>query len=209
MIGFDLDSASIVKATEELESVMSSNPKAKTKLRKLIRDVLTEVRAKMVNAVPFKHGDPRQSRRAIKRIVYKKVLGGAVDIYNSRKAHGATPYQPTRHPSRIGGNRRNRSALTDRIMSYNALDRGFILRFINTGTDKRHITFTPDPRRANIKKGSRGGNTEKYGKTYNTGNRARVRGAHWFLRIAEPRLREGADKLERLIDTEITKMLKS
>lgn len=209
MIGFDLDSGQIIKATQELESLMSSNPKAKTKLRKLIRDVLTEVRAKIVNAVPFKHGDPRQSRRAIRRIVYKKVLGGAVNIYNSKKAHGATPYQPPRHPSRIGGNRRKRSVLTDKIMSYNALDRGFILRFTNAGTEKRNISFTPDPRRANIKKGSRGGHTEKYGKTYNTGNRASVRGSHWFIRIAEPRLREGAEKLERLIDTEINKMLKN
>ena len=131
MIGLEINDAVVLEQQQILEKALSTNPKTQKALQKLIRQVIMEARAKVISSEKFKNGDPRGARNAVRTAVYKKILGANINIYNSRKAHGSTSYEPPRKglPKR-GGNRRERSPRTARIMSYDALDRGFILRWI-------------------------------------------------------------------------------
>ena len=59
--------------------------------------------------------------------------------------------------------------------SYNASDRGFILYWLNSGTGTRQERgFRNDPHRSQVKRGSQGGDVNKYGKTVNTGARGNI-----------------------------------
>ena len=162
MFQFEANEAIIVEQNKVLEQALSTNPKTQNVLRKLIRKVIMQERASVVASIKFENGDPRGSARAVRTAVYKKILGANINIYNSRKAHGSTSYEPPRNPSHRGGNRRTRSGRTQQIMSYGPLDRGFILRFQNDGTGDRSVNFTSNDKRK----------VDKWNKHPNTGNRS-------------------------------------
>jgi hypothetical protein len=199
MIGFEIDNTVIVEQQQILEQALSTNPKTQKALQKLIRKVIMEARAKVVSVADDKiKNDPRGAARAVRTAVYKRILGANINIYNSRKAHGSTSYEPPRHPSVRGGNRRTRNARTARIMSYDALDRGFILRWINDGTPGvRNIEFTHNERRK----------VDKWNKHPNTGNRGNIAARNFFRGAGERALVTAADNLANLIDTELETIL--
>ena len=82
-------------------------------------------------------------------------------------------------------------------MSYGPLDRGFILRWMNDGTDGRKITFTPNERRK----------ADRWNHNPNTGYRGNVAPRHFFRGAGERALAQAADNLATLIDTELMTML--
>ena len=82
-------------------------------------------------------------------------------------------------------------------MSYGPLDRGFILRWMNDGTDGRNITFTPNERRK----------ADRWNHNPNTGYRGNVAPRHFFRGAGERALAQAADNLATLIDTELADML--
>lgn len=143
MFEFEVNDAVILEQQRALEAALSTSPKAQTVLRKIIRKYVMEARAKVVSGIKFENGDPRGAARAVRTAVYKKVLGANINIFNSRKAHGSNNYEPPRklRPGQRGGNRRLRGADTDRRMHYAPLDRGFILRFVNSGTGNRTTRY--------------------------------------------------------------------
>jgi hypothetical protein len=199
MIGLEVNDAVIVEQKQVLEQALSTNPKTQKALQKLIRKVVMEARAKVMQRVPF--NDPREARKSIRTVVYKRILGANINIYNSHKAHGRTYYEPPRklRPGQRGGNRRTRSLRTDTVMHYGPYDRGFILRFQNDGTANRNIT-----------KLTRVEGTNKYrwsslGGTY--GNRGSIKARHWFKGLSEEMLVAKADELANLIDTELENIL--
>ena len=199
MVSLEVNDAVVLEQKQVLEQALSTNPKTQKALQKLIRQVIKEARAKVVSAASDKiKNDPRGAARAVRTAVYKKILGANINIYNSRKAHGSTSYEPPRNPSRRGGNRRTRSGRTARIMSYDALDRGFILRWINDGTPgARNIEFTPNDRRK----------VDKWNKHPNTGNRGNIAARNFFKGAGEHALATAADNLATLIDTELENIL--
>ena len=198
MVGFEIDDAVVVEQQQVLEQALSTNPKTQKALQKLVRKVVMEARSKVVNDITFKHGDPRGAARAVRTAVYKKILGANINIYNSRKAHGSTSYEPPRKGViDRGGNRRTRSARTARIMSYDALDRGFILRWLNDGANDRNITFTSSDRRK----------VDKWNHNPNTGNRGSITARHFFKGAGETALVQAADNLANLIDAELETIL--
>jgi hypothetical protein len=203
MIGLEVNDAVIVEQKQVLEQAMSTNPKTQKALQKLIRQVIMEARTKVISAASDKmESDPRGAARAVRTAVYKKILGANINIYNSRKAHGTTSYEPprrgTKDPYGRGGNRRTRNARTARIMSYDALDRGFILRWINDGTPgQRNISFTPNDHRK----------VDKWNQHPNTGNRGNIAARNFFKGAGERALVTAADNLANLIDTELEAML--
>lgn len=139
MFEFEANEAVIMESKKVLETALSTNPKTQAVLRKMIRQYVLQAREQVVNNIHFKNGDPRGTRQAVRTTVYKKVLGANINIFNSRKAHGGTnSYEPPRHPSRRGGNRMMRSERTQTIMKYPPIDRGFILRWVNSGTNPRY-----------------------------------------------------------------------
>ena len=198
MVSLEVNEAVVLEQKQVLEQALFSNPKTQKALQKLIRQVISEARAQVVSSEKFKNGDPRGASRAVRTAVYKKVLGANINIYNSRKAHGSTSYEPPRKGvSGRGGNRRTRSARTSRIMSYDALDRGFILRWLNSGANGRHINFTPHE----------GRKVDKWNKHPNTGYRGSIVARHWFMPAASSALGRAVDNLANLIDNELENIL--
>lgn len=198
MIHLDYDGEVIMEQKRVLEAALSTNPKTQKALQKLIQQVLKEARAQVVKAAgrAMEH-DPREAARAVRTAVYKKILGANINIYSSRRAHGQNSYEPPRHPSVRGGNRRTRSPRTNQVMHYAPLDRGFILRWINDGTQERNITFKHNDRR----------HEDRWNHHPNTGYRGSIAARNFFRGAGEHALAQAADQLSTLIDTELMDML--
>lgn len=198
---FEVDG--LVKQREELERLMMSNPEMEKRVQKLIRKVLMAVRREIGKGIQFKHGDPRQAYKAVKTSVYRQILGGSVSILNKRRAGTQfSNYEPPRtlRAGQRGGNRRPRSQRTADLLHYAGPDRGFVLRFINSGTKGRGIQFTYDEAREHVHRGSQGGNLKKYGKTTNTGARGNIAPRNFFGQLAPSAMNKAADELTKLID---------
>lgn len=185
MFSVDINDTVIVQQKAVLERALSTNPQTERALRKLIQKVLQEARAQVASSVRFANGDPHESIRAIRRVTYKRILGGNINIYNSRRAHGGgapTPEKRKTGGSR-GGNRMPRSARTQRMLDYGPLDRGFILRFVNDGTTSR-----------------------AWASGKNTGS---IAPRNFLGARGLPALQQAADNLAALIDNELMRMLNS
>lgn len=167
---------------QQLDKLLASNPEMEKRMQKVIRNVLMKAHKKMCDELhsdPALTNDPRNAYKAVKTAVYRRILGGNINILNKKRRGAATSYTPTRtlKAGQRGGNRMSRSERTHRMDSYDASDRGFILRFLNSGTrDRVWKGFTTDPHRKDVKRGSQGGNLKKYGNiaNVNTGNRGKI-----------------------------------
>lgn len=192
----------IVKQRQELEALMMSNPQMEKKVQGLIRKVLLAARRVVAkDAQGAMKSDPRQAYKAVKSAVYRQILGGSVSILNKR--HGKFDgYEPPRtlQPGQRGGNRRPRSQRTDNLMHYAGDSRAFVLRFLNAGTQERAISFASDPHRAQVRRGSQGGDVSKYGKTNNTGRRGNIRPRNFFGTSSHTAMQKAASELTKLID---------
>ena len=197
-----IDDTLISNQEQNLRAAMSTDPKMRKVIQQHIREALFEARRDVMAAFPAEH-DPREARRAIRTSVYDKVLGGNINILTGKKAHGTNNYEPQRTltPGQRGGNRRKRSERTKQIMSYAPLDRGFILRFVNSGTKTRVIGF-----RNTLK-----GNRDRYnsrvtritrGDKANTGNRGAIAPRNWFMQSAESALGTAAASIAEMIEIE-------
>lgn len=199
MLGLEVNDAVVIDQRKFLEQALSTDPKTVKVLQGLIRDVIMQARARVISELNFKNGDPRRSRRAVRTAVYKQILGANINIYNSRRRHGTQNYTPPRtlRPGQRGGNRRPQSQRTIDLQSYAPEDRGFILRFVNDGTNDRVIPFTPHEDRK----------PSKWNKHPNTGNRGRIGDTNFFGRAGERAMTMAADKLADLIDAEFEKIM--
>lgn len=189
MVSLEVNDAVVLEQKQILEQALSTNPKTQKALQKLIRKALMDVRPELVAAARGAMGsDPRGAAQGIRLSVYKKILGGNVNILNSRKAGKPTTYEPPRklQPNQRGGNRVPRGKRTDTVMHYGPHDRQWILRFINSGTSDRMA-------------GSRGGCL--------SGNRGSIAARNFFGRAGSSALTKAAENLATLIDTELEAML--
>ena len=192
-----------VEQKQALEKLMMSNPSTEKKVQAIIKKVLREAQKRMQqNARGVITNDPRKAYKAVRMAVYKRILGGNINILNRKHARGGGDYVPTKtlKSGQRGGNRKPRSERTKNLESYVGADRGFVLRFINSGTNERVVDFTPDSSREHITRGARGGNLATYGKTINTGRRGRIAPRHWFGDASHQQLAKGANDLSRMID---------
>ena len=190
MFGIDINDTIIMEQQKVLEAALSTNPKTQKALQKLIRQALMEVRPELVSAARgAMENDPRGAAHGIRTAVYKKILGGNINILDMRKKAGTpTSYEPPRklQPGQRGGNRVPRGARTDSVMHYGPHDRQWILRFINSGTKDRTA-------------GTRGGRL--------SGNRGAIAPRNFFRGAGERALAQAAENLAVLIDTELEAML--
>lgn len=199
MFGLEVNDAAVVEQKQILDQLLSTNPKTQKALQQLIHQVILEARAQVVSSIQFQNADPHQSRRAVRSTVYKKILGGNINILNSRKAHGtqAYQYQHKLREGQRGGNRVKPTLRTIQIQTYAPQDRGFILRWINSGADDRHINFSPDIRRK----------VDRWNHNPNTGNRGTITGKSFFRDYGQRALERAAEHLGTLIDAELEKIL--
>ena len=188
---------------QNLRAAMSTDPKMRKVIQGHIREALFEARREVMSKFPADNGDPRQTRRSIRTSVYEKILGGNINILTGSKAHGFSSYSPPRTltPGQRGGNRRQRSERTKQIMGYGPLDRGFILRFVNSGTKTRVIGFR-NTQKGNRARYERAVTRINRGERSHTGNRGSIAARNWFVQSAEYALGEAAQMIADLIEIE-------
>lgn len=179
-IHIEINQAEVERQARALAALSVDNPEVRKRIRKEIQKQLAKARSLVARdtkgAVP---NDPRQAFKAVRRTVWKKVLGGNINILTPRKAGQKNLIEPPRtlQPGQRGGNRLPRSQRTEDLMSYWGKDRGFILRFLNSGTDVRKSRL---------------------------GNRGSITARYWFRASAETALDIAADNLGKMIDQELT-----
>lgn len=125
------------------DQLLTTDPTMDRMLRKLISKAMREVRSKTSNDISgYLKSDHRKAARAVKHSVYKRLFGGNVSILQKRKAGSEftliRPRKLDQNPRQRGGNRIKRSDdARNRLDKYFGSDRGFVLRFINSGTVQR------------------------------------------------------------------------
>ena len=188
MINFDFDNAVVMRQKAALESMLVSNPDTAANIRKLITQEIAKARAALSQwAKGAMASDPRQAYKAVRRSVYKSILGGQVNPFtpsggaSSSGSSFAKARKLDNHPPQRGGNRRKRSARTDQVDGYVGKDRGFILRFVNSGISKPRQT--------------------RYG------NRGVIPARNWLATSGQRELEAAAERLSALIDKELVKMM--
>lgn len=207
MFSFEADNVVILEEQKALEAALSTNPKTQKALQKLVREVVLEARRRVVNSIKFDNGDPRGTRQAVRSTVYRKILGGNINILNSKKTHGKNSYRTpkTSRDKKRGGNRMARSPRTQQILDYAPFDREFIMRFVDSGTKQRFVGF----RNAMSSNHNRYIQTKERwdaGKT-GTGNRGAIAARGFFSRYGERAMEMAAEKLAGLIETELAATL--
>lgn len=188
MINLEFDNAVVMRQKAALESMLVSNPDTAANIRKLITQEIAKARAAISQSAKGEMAsDPRQAYKAVRRSVYKSILGGQVNIFNPRggaSSSGSSFVKARKldnHPHQRGGNRRKRSARTDQVDGYVGKDRGFILRFVNSGISKPRQT--------------------RYG------NRGVIPARNWLATSGQRELEAAAEHLSALIDKELVKMM--
>ena len=168
------------------------NPMMQKRINEAIRKVLMQVRAALQRDARSGLGmkdDPRNAYKAVRMAVYRRIFGGQVNILQSRRASNLRLYEPPRKgtsdPRGRGGNRVVRQERTTTMMSYQGKDRGFILRFLNGGTDVRSIHSMGGRDLVNAPKG---------------GNRGSIAPRNWFGQRSQQEMEQAAQQLDKMID---------
>ena len=202
-MGLVINDTLISNQEENLRAAMSTDPKMRKVIQQNIRKALFAARRDVMDDVPFENGDPRGAARSIRTSVYEKVLGGQINILTGGKAHAPSSYEPPRTltPGQRGGNRRKRSQRTNQIQSYGPLDRGFILRFVNSGTKTRVIGFR-NTQKSNRTRYERAVTRVHSGDKAHTGNRGSIAARNWFMTASESALGNAAQTIADLIEIE-------
>lgn len=176
-ISGNFETEGFVEQRKELEKILMSNPDMEKKVQDIVRQVLAVVRSNMTQAARSSMvADPRQANKAVRTMVYKRLLGGNVNILNKKRASSSGgSYQPTRtiKDGQRGGNRRLRSERTMKLESYYGSDRGFILRFLNAGTNNRDTKY---------------------------GSRGAIAPRNWFGNRSQHEMENAAERLTQYID---------
>lgn len=130
-----LDADDVVKM---LDKMLSEKTLRKKDVKKVIRQELADVRKDVREAAKnAMKSDPRRAYLGVKTMVYKKIYGGNVSLFNPKKTSGLRFYEKPKGGKSGIRRRRRISARTIEINSYRGKDRAFILRFINDGTEQR------------------------------------------------------------------------
>ena len=171
----------LVENQARFEHMLSTSPYFDTNVRTVIRKVLKEARGKISqDAASYIQYDPRKAARAVKHTVYKTLFGGNVSILAKRKA--GPKYELIRakklQPGQVGGNRRPRVEANNRLDQYYGSDRGFVLRFLESGTINRQTRY---------------------------GNRGSIRATNWFGHVAAWHMEDAAKQVADAINECVNK----
>ena len=140
----DVEVSGFIENSEMLGRLMTEDPYMAANLKKLIREVLKEARARLSKDIAgYLEHDPRKAARAVKYGVYKSLFGGNLSILTKRKAGAKYEliHQKTLQSGQRGGNRRPRVPERNRLDYYYGSDRSFILRFLSSGTIDRQTRY--------------------------------------------------------------------
>lgn len=170
-----------------LEKLLTSDKEMEKEVRALVAKVLqTAAREVSSDAASAIQSDPKGTARSVRRMIYKKVLGGNINILSPRRAgkRGAAP----------GGSRGRLPRTTD-ILSYRGADRSFILRFLDSGTDDRVSTYMNGHRIMRAQKVP--WHTYKSGRI---GGRGSITPRNFFGAAAQQAIEKAAERLTVLLE---------
>lgn len=178
-----LDDAVVLEGFDDvgamLGRIMTNNPTMADSLRRSIRRLLKEARNNLSkDAKDFLENDPRKAYRAVKSSSYKRIFGGNLSILQKRRGTAGARYELKRkrkrdaNPHMRGGNRLPFVKSRNRLETYYGADRGFILRFMSSGTINRKSRF---------------------------GNRGNIRFTNWFGHVAPYQMQNVVEQLEQEI----------
>lgn len=170
---------------EVFGNIMTNDPQMAGMFRKFIRNVLKEARKKLSqDAKAYMKSDPRRAAQAVRFSVYKSMFGGNVSILQKKRGSAGAKYELRRqriveqNPKMRGGNRRPRiNDGRNRLDYYYGADRGYILRFLGSGTVIRTSRF---------------------------GNRGSIRNTNWFGHTAPWHMEDAANQVAEAINEYIT-----
>lgn len=175
----DVEVSGVSDTIESLGRIMTNDPYMAKEMKAFIRKVLKEARKNLSNdAKNYLKEDPRKAARAVKYSVYKSLFGGNVSILQKKAGTAGARYELIRQkklqPGQRGGNRRPRSDDNrNRLETYFGADRGFVLRFISSGTVQRQTRY---------------------------GNRGSIRQTNWFGHTAPWQMEAAAEKFAAAIN---------
>ena len=143
MIGLEINNELLTNQMRVLQAASVVDSELGKRLREVIAAEMKAARDRIVSSFKFKNGDPRGAAHSVRRVIYKKILGGNINILDRHIAGSPSSYEAPRkvYPGvggQRGGNRMLRSQRTQDILHYGPLDRGFILRMVNSGTNPRY-----------------------------------------------------------------------
>ena len=186
----------IEELDKKLEYLKTSGTGFEKRLQQVIRKVLGEVRAQLQGSAESGLGmqsDPRKAYKAVRYAIYKRILGGQVNILDPRRVQKMA-YNPPRklQPKQRGGNRMTRSGRTQDLLEYYGGSRAFVLRFLNAGTEPRY-------------NGGRNGNTDEERFLFVSNHEGRrFRGAigarNWFGPRSHHEIQNAAIRIQELVD---------
>ena len=143
-VKFSVNSDAIELQVKQIESMMTDNPELRKKLQDAIREDVWKARNTVVSNMTrvFANGDPAEARRAVRNIVYEKILGANLNILEMKKGTAQWKVRQIdrkveQNPKMWGGNRIKRSFKTTRMHGYEGKARGMILRWVNSGVGDR------------------------------------------------------------------------
>lgn len=202
MAGNTIELEGLSQQMKNLERLMTTDTRMRENIQVAIRRVLKEVRKRL--SAGAKEGlemdsDPRKAYKAVRYAVYKRVLGGQVNILQRRKAGSPSGYQkPKKGLPKRGGNRWLRSDRTIALEGYEGMDRGFILRFLNSGTvDRMILSYTG---RDNSRHTLRSGSTSNVKTRATGGNRGSISARNWFGSASTKELQTISSDFQNMID---------
>lgn len=182
----------------------TKNPMMRKRINEVIRQTLKQVRKSLQNDAQSglqMQSDPRKAYKAVRMAVYRRIFGGNVNILQSQKAGDGRYYEPPRklRPKQRGGNRMAQSERTRKMMSYEGSERGFVLRFLNQGTQPRYT-------------GGRNGRTEserfKFIESHGgRGFRCSIASRNWFGPRSQAELERAAANIDAMIDDIVSGIL--
>lgn len=185
---------------KQLKRMMTDDPTFRRRINAVLGKVLKEARKAISdNARSVVGKDPRHAYKAVRSAVYKRILGGQVNILQKRKAGTPSNYRkPMKGLPKRGGNRWGRSQRTKDLECYEGTDRGFILRFLNAGTADRGITSYTDS--GGTRHSLRSASSQNIKTHALTGNRGSISARNWFGGASHSALEKASLQLQELID---------
>lgn len=200
------DSQTYQNQMQVLQAAASMNGELGKRLRESIFNELKEARNAIVSNIKFNNGDPRGTAQAVKRYTARKYLGGVISIRDGKRTGGSQSYEAPRtvYPGRggqRGGNRMLRSQRTQDILEYPGVDRGFILRFVNSGTNPRYAVGRNG-------KWDKSGNNRTFFKMQEEGigYRGKIAPRNFFESYGTSAINTAITNLSKIIDEEFNKL---
>lgn len=198
----EINSQLLERQQRALKACMTVDSEMNKRLRELIFQELKAARYAIADGIKFANGDPRGTRDSVKRYIAGKYLGGVVSILDGKNSGTTNNYEAPRkvQPGKRGGNRMIRSQRTHDMLHYGPQDRGFILRFVNSGTSPRYAAGRNVSGKNNRREFFR---MQAEGDWY----RGSISPRNFFSTLGQPAMQQAVSNLGKMVDEEFEKLL--